>query len=144
MLFQELVSPSFFDSRQMNVLQNRLNNLLSSVAARDTEFPLLNTYISEDKALVVAEIPGVDLDDIDLQVVNKTLTINTKRDKEDVSEGTHWCRRERAYGQFSRVIELPFAIDVDNVLASCTQGVLKIELPRAQADLPKKISIQSA
>ncbi|QQR58942.1 MAG: Hsp20/alpha crystallin family protein [Candidatus Melainabacteria bacterium] len=144
MLFQELVSPSFFDSRQMNVLQNRLNNLLSSVAARDTEFPLLNTYISEDKALVVAEIPGVDLDDIDLQVVNKTLTINTQRNKEDVSEGTHWYRRERAYGQFSRVIELPFAIDVDSVLASCTQGVLKIELPRAQADLPKKISIQSA
>jgi HSP20 family protein len=144
MLFQELVSPSFFDSRQMNVLQNRLNNLLSSVAARDTEFPLLNTYISEDKALVVAEIPGIELEDIDLQVVNKTLTINTKRDKEDVSEGTHWYRRERAYGQFSRVIELPFAIDVDNVLASCTQGVLKIELPRAQADLPKKISIQSA
>ncbi len=144
MLFQELVSPSFFDSRQMNVLQNRLNNLLSSVAARDTEFPLLNTYISEDKALVVAEIPGIELEDIDLQVVNKTLTINTQRKKEDVSEGTHWYRRERAYGQFSRVIELPFAIDVDNVQASCTQGVLKIELPRAQADLPKKISIQSA
>ncbi len=144
MLFQELVSPSFFDSRQMNVLQNRLNNLLSSVAARDTEFPLLNTYISEDKALVVAEIPGIELEDIDLQVVNKTLTINTQRNKLDVAEGTHWYRRERAYGQFSRAIELPFAIDVDNVQASCTQGVLKIELPRAQADLPKKISIQSA
>lgn len=143
MLFQELVSPSFFDTRQMNILHNRLNNLLSSVAAHDCEFPLLNTYISEDKALVVAEIPGVDIEDIDLQVVNKTLTLKAERKHEDVSEDSHWYRRERVSGQFSRVIELPFAIDADEVKATCNQGVLKIELPRAQADLPRKISIQS-
>lgn len=144
MLFQELVSPSFFDSRQMNILHNRLNNLLTSVAAHDSEFPLLNTYIGEDKALVVAEIPGVDIEDIDLQVVNKTLTLKTQRSQEELSEDSHWYRRERAQGQFTRVIELPFVIDADEVKATCNQGILKIELPRAQADLPKKISIQTA
>ncbi len=144
MLFQELVSPSFFDSRQMNILHNRLNNLLTSVAAQDSEFPLLNTYIGEDKALVVAEIPGVDIEDIDLQVVNKTLTLKTQRSQEELSEDSHWYRRERAQGQFTRVIELPFVIDADEVKATCNQGILKIELPRAQADLPKKISIQTA
>jgi len=144
MLFQELVSPSFFDSRRMNMMQNRLNNLLSNAATQEPEFPLLNTYISEEKAFVVAEIPGVNIEDIDLQVVNRTLTLKTERKPEEISEDSRWYRRERACGQFTRVLEMPFAIDAEEVKATCNEGILKIELPRAQADLPRKISVQSA
>ncbi len=145
MLFQDLVSPSFFDARQMNILQNRLNKLFSEVTEQSqNEFPSINVYMGEEKALVIAEVPGIDPDSIDLQVVNQTLTLKTNRDQDESGEGQVWQRRERGYGQFSRSLELPFLIDAEKVNASCRKGVLKIELPRAQADLPQKIAIQSA
>ncbi|MBX9722860.1 MAG: Hsp20/alpha crystallin family protein, partial [Candidatus Obscuribacterales bacterium] len=50
----------------------------------------------------------------------------------------------RGYGQFARSLELPFAIDAEMVQASFSHGVLRIELPRAAVDLPKKISIQAS
>lgn len=146
MLFQELASPSFWDSiGQVNLLQNRLNRLFSNMAeTRQTEFPPINVWASQDKAVVVAEVPGIDPDDIDVQVVNQTLTLKTKREPDKLTEGQTWHRQERGYGQFSRSLELPYAIDSDKVQASFSHGMLKIELPRAAADLPKKISIQAS
>lgn len=146
MLFQELASPSLWDSvGQMNMLQQQLNKLLSSMPeTRPTEFPPVNVWASEDKAVVIAEVPGIATDDLDVQAINQTLTLKTKRKAEKLTEGQTWHRRERGYGQFTRTLELPYAVDADKVQASFSQGMLKIELPRAAADLPKKISIQAS
>lgn len=142
MLFQELASPSLWDSiGQMSLLQQRLNKLFSE--SRQTEFPPINVWASEDKAVVMAEVPGIDPDDIDVQIVNQTLTLKTKREPDKLTEGQTWHRQERGYGQFTRSLELPYAIDSDKVQACFSHGVLKIDLPRATADLPKKISIQA-
>jgi HSP20 family protein len=146
MLFQEIASPSLWDAvGQMNVLQQRLNKLLSDgPEARPTEYPPLNVWVSEDKAVVVAEVPGVAPDDLDVQIINQTLTLKTKREADKLSEGQTWHRRERGHGQFTRSLELPYSVDSDKVQASFSQGILKIELPRAAADFPKKISIQAS
>lgn len=146
MLFHELATPSFWDSiGQMNQLQQRLNRLFSNMAEnRQIEFPPINVWASQDKAVVVAEVPGIDPDEIDIQVVNQTLTMKTKREPDTLAGGQTWHRKERGYGQFSRSLELPYSIDSEKVQASFSQGMLKIELPRAAADLPKKISIQAS
>lgn len=146
MLFQELASPSLWDSiGQMNLLQQRLNRLFSSMPeSSQAEFPPINVWASEDKAVVVAEVPGIDPDNIEVQVVNQTLTLKTKREPLQLTEGQTWHRRERDHGQFSRSLELPYAVDADKVQASFGQGMLRIELPRAAADLPRKISIQAS
>lgn len=145
MLFQELNSPSLWDSaRQTNPLQERLNRLFSNVPqTRLTEFPPINIWASDEKAVVVAEVPGIDPDNIDVQVVNQTVTLKTDRAPDQLTEGQAWHRQERGYGQFTRALELPFAIDSEKVKASFSQGVLRVELPRAAADLPKKISVQT-
>ncbi|HEY9757631.1 MAG TPA: Hsp20/alpha crystallin family protein [Oculatellaceae cyanobacterium] len=147
MLFQETTtSPSQWDSLgQMNLLQQRLNRLFSSIPeTRQADFPPVNVWASEDKALVVAEVPGIDPDNIDVQVVNQTLTLKTKRHPEQLAEGQAWHRRERGYGEFSRSLELPFTIEPEKVKASFSQGMLRVELPRAAADLPKKITVQAS
>ena len=127
MFFQELASP--FDTRtQMNILQDRLSKLANTgPEARNTEFPPINVWASEKNIVLVGEVPGINPEDIDLQVCNQTVTLKT--------------RRERGHGQFTRSIELPYAIDADKVNASFSNGVLRIEFTRAAADLPKKITV---
>jgi HSP20 family protein len=144
MLFQELATQSPWDSiGQMNLLQQQLNRLLSNLPdTRQAEFPPVNIWASEDKAVVVAEIPGIEPDDIDVQVVNQSLTLRIKRQPDQLTEGQTWHRQERGYGQFTRSIELPYLVDADKVQATFSQGMLRISLPRAAADLPKKIAIQ--
>lgn len=146
MLFQELSSPTLRDSiGQMNLLQQRLNRLLSNVAENSpTEFPPINVWASEDKVVVVAEVPGIDPNEIDVQVINQALTLKTSREPERLGEGQTWHRQERGYGQFTRTFELPYAVDAEKVKAACKDGMLRIELPRTPADLPKKISIHAA
>lgn len=143
MFFQELASP--FDSvTQMNILQDRLNRLVNNIQdGRKSEFPPINVWASEEKIVVVAEVPGIDAEDIDLQVCNQTMTLKTKRDLINPEEGQSFHRRERGHGQFTRSIELPYAIDAEKVEASLSNGMLRIELTRAAADLPKKITVHA-
>ena len=144
MLFQEFASP--WDSvTQVNLLQDRLNRLFSNLPeAGQTEFPPINVWASDKKVVVVAEVPGIDPDNIDLQIVNQTLTLKTKREADQLKEGQTWHRQERGYGQFTRTLELPYAIDAEKIEASSSQGMLRIELSRAAVDLPKKISIHAS
>lgn len=146
MLFQELASPSIWNSsRNMNLLQERLNRLISNIPeTRQTEFPPLNVWASEEKTIVLAEVPGIDPDNIDLQIVNNILTLKTKRDLDKTSDEQAWHRRERGCGQFTRSLELPYPIDAEKAQATFSNGVLQIELRRAAVDLPKKISIHAS
>ncbi len=144
MFFQELASP--FDSEtQMHILQDRLSRLINNTQdGRKAEFPPINVWASEKNILVVAEVPGINPEDIDLQVCNQTVTLKTKRDLAEPEEGQTFHRRERGHGQFTRSIELPYLVDAEKVNASFSNGILRIEFSRAAADLPKKITVHAS
>ncbi len=113
------------------------------------EHPLTGETITIGRALendvvVTSEIPGVNPDDIDISVTGDTLTIKGKRQQPELKEGQTWQRRERSGGSFYRTIELPFTVDSSKVEADYTKGILKITLPRAESEKPKKISIKAA
>ena len=59
-------------------------------------------------------------------------------------QDANWQRRERAYGSFSRAVQLPFRVDPDKVQARLSNGILGIELERLEADRAKKIQIRAA
>jgi HSP20 family protein len=59
-------------------------------------------------------------------------------------QDANWQRRERAYGSFSRAVQLPYRVDPDKVQARFSNGILEIELERLDADRPKKIEIHAA
>ena len=67
-----------------------------------------------------------------------------QREPETQEQNLSWQRRERAYGTFSRAVQLPFRVDPEKVQARFNNGVLEIELQRLEADRPKKIEIRVA
>ncbi|MBS1955256.1 MAG: Hsp20/alpha crystallin family protein [Cyanobacteria bacterium SZAS-4] len=144
MFFQNLASPDSSLAR-VNLLQERLNRLINDKQeTNSTEFPPVNIWASEKNIVITAEVPGIDPADIDLQICNQVLTLKTKRLANEQIDDHAVLRRERGHGEFARSIELPYAVDSENVGASVSKGMLTVELSRAAVDLPKKITVQAS
>jgi HSP20 family protein len=111
---------------------------------RAPSFPAMNVWTSEDGLIVTAEIPGVEIDDIEISVMNETLTVSGQRSPDEVGEGMRYHRRERGCGRFTRSVQLPYPVDSDHVEATFKDGVLSIALPRAEEDKPRKITVKGA
>lgn len=95
-------------------------------------------FSDDDRAVAQIAVPGFKSDELQISVEGKTLTVSGKR-KESGDENV--TRREFGAEEFQRGFELPFAIDADAVNAKLDDGVLHIELPRAEADKPRRIEI---
>lgn len=143
MLLQNLVDNRPWSTiSDLDHLQQRLARLLSADMS-GSEFPPLNVWGSEDEIVVTSDLPGLTPEDLDISVVNETLVLKMRRQPAELAEGERWLRRERVTGEFSRTLQLPFVVDVDRVQAAVSDGLLKITLPRAEADRPRRIAIAS-
>ncbi|MCG6149053.1 Hsp20/alpha crystallin family protein [Leptospira levettii] len=125
---------------------DRLNDELTRSILNDqfgssSHFPPVNVYTKEDEALVTCLLPGMDTDQIDINVKDNMLSIHGKKKAEDLAEGTEVHRREIFHGEFHRTLELPFRVNQEQVSAKYVNGVLNIHLPRREEDKPKKVSI---
>ncbi|HHO77319.1 MAG TPA: Hsp20/alpha crystallin family protein [Deltaproteobacteria bacterium] len=130
--------------REMDRLENEMGNIFSGISSgRSVKFPPINVFSSEDDVVITSEIPGIDPADIDLTVIGDALTIKGNRKPQELAEGQTWHRRERGTGSFYRSVTLPFNVDGTKVEADYVKGVLKVTLPRAEADKPKKITIKT-
>jgi len=107
------------------------------------EFPAVNVWVKDDSAVVTTEIPGVDPKAVDISITGKSLTLRGSREPEKEQEEDTYHRRERWYGQFSKIIDLPFSVEADKVEARFKNGVLYLELPRAEAEKPRKITVKT-
>jgi HSP20 family protein len=144
-MYRSFRTPSIF--REMERFQRDMNRLFNqytpSRLRSAPSYPALNIWTNEDGQLVSAEMPGVRVEDIDINVDGYTLTITGERSSDEVPENAVYLRRERGFGKFSRAIQLPFAVDANKVEATFKDGVLKISLPKVEAEKPKQISIKS-
>ena len=107
------------------------------------EFPATNVWVSEDKAVVTTEVPGIDPDTLEISVMGDSLTLRGSRQAEELKEEESYHRRERWSGQFTKTLKLPFGVESAKVEARFAKGVLYISLPRAEAEKPRKISVKS-
>jgi HSP20 family protein len=109
--------------------------------------PKLDISETDEALEVTVELPGVDDDDIDLEVQDNGMIIRGEKkfekEKEDKKKGYHVM--ERAYGSFMRTIPFDFTVDPDAVEADFSKGVLKITIPRPAEEIAhtKKISIKT-
>lgn len=144
MLLQEFPRTRLFETlREMQTLQQQFNRLFENNSWRVSgEFPPLNVWTNENSATVTAEVPGLSPEDIEISVVNDTLTLKGERRPEPLGEGESLHRQERGFGQFSRTLQLPFRVDADKVEAVFKRGILSITLPRTEQDRPRKISVR--
>jgi HSP20 family protein len=145
MMLQRIVDNDLFGSlRDMQRLQQRLNRLISTEnGLAGHEFPAINAWTSENGVIIRSEIPGVDPNDVEISLVNDTLTIKGSRNADVLKDEQRCHRQESGYGQFTRSLRLPFSVDGDQVQARFSNGVLQINLPRAESDKPRKIGVIS-
>ena len=106
-------------------------------------FPPLNLWKNEAAVAIVAQVPGVAPEDIEITAKDDVLTITGQRRPPEMPEGAVWHRRERAFGRFTRIVRLPFAVDPSQVEARFANGVLTIALQRPEDQRPRRIEIKA-
>lgn len=105
-------------------------------------YPSINVYATGDDVLVTSEVPGIDAREIDLSVAGDMLTLKMEKKPVGLKEGEKWHRNERAYGSFNRTVKLPYNVDSNKIEALYDKGILKLTLPRAESDKPRKINVR--
>lgn len=108
-----------------------------------TSFPPFNIWSDEDGAIITSELPGVKLENIEITVSGKSIVVKGARSEEEAGENVRSVRRERATGEFERNFKLGFQVDAAKVEAKLANGVLEIQLPRAENDKPHKIAVSA-
>ncbi|MCH8473856.1 MAG: Hsp20/alpha crystallin family protein [Opitutales bacterium] len=106
-------------------------------------FPALNISTNDEVMTVTAELPGLAAEDFEISVEGDTLTLKGERKAPEPKDEDTWHRKERRYGKFTRIVELPYSVDTEKVEARLQNGLLHLTLPRAEAEKPRRIAIKN-
>ena len=134
---------------QLQYLQGEVNRLFDrwggdgGRAFSATAYPAVNVWEEDDRLHVEAELPGLELNDLEIYVTGgNQLTLKGER-KPKVPEQAVAHRQERGFGQFSRTLQLPVLVDADKVEAKLDNGVLRLKLAKHEAVKPRKIAVKA-
>jgi HSP20 family protein len=100
--------------------------------------PKLDLAEDENNIIINVELPGILKENVKLSVQDNILTIKGEKKKNIEDEKVNYFRSERVFGAFSRSIELPVDVDVDNISAKFENGVLFILLAKTQKTTKEK------
>lgn len=139
-------------ARELDAFQSDINRLFDSFFSRREGggsgygsrrwVPAMDLVETDDNLVLRADLPGMDRDDIEIEVKDGVLTVagERKAQHEEKREGYH--RVERSFGRFSRSLELPKGVEPDSVSASFERGVLEVRMPKPAARKPTRIEIE--
>lgn len=137
--------------KELLTLQERMNRLFDEVLpkareeeglARGVWSPAVDIYETEDSIVLKAELPGINKDDVSVEIKDNVLVLKgEKRFEKDVKE-ENYHRMERAYGAFQRSFTLPNIVDKDKIKAKYKDGILEVVLPKAEEAKPKQIKVE--
>lgn len=102
--------------------------------------PAINVKEETERYIVEAEVPGMDINDIDIEVNGNLLTIRGERRHEEKDKQAHVI--ESSYGAFKRSFTLPENVKFDEITAESKQGILFIYIPKDQTQQARKIEIR--
>lgn len=124
----------------LRLFQDSVNRILSEPSGRPW-VPSVDIVETENELIFKADVPDVEMKDIDVRMENGTLTIRGERKFESKNAGG-WHRIERPYGAFERVFTLPDTVDAEAVKADYKNGVLTVTLPKKEIAKPRQIKVQ--
>lgn len=131
----------------LNQLQSRLHQIFDKLATPSPrKFPAINGWMDQNHLKLAVELPGVDPHMIEIDVKGDLLTLKGARatNPADSQTPTHFYLRERDHGPFERTIQLPFAVDSEQVQATYDKGILTIEIQKPKALTARKIPVKQA
>ena len=111
------------------------------VSDRYNWYPKVDIYDNEDAIVLKAELPGVEKDDIVVDVKGRVLTLKGERSADSEVKENNYYRRERTYGSFERRFALPDNVDPGKITADYKNGVLEVGIPKPEEKKPKKITV---
>lgn len=106
--------------------------------------PRINLAESETDYEVTLDVPGVNAQDVNVELNDDQLTITGERKSETEESGKTFHRVERRYGKFRRVIAVPAPIDEEKITAHYADGVLRVTLPKSEKVKPRRIEVNNA
>lgn len=125
----------------LRLFQDTVSRLLSEPSSRPWS-PAVDIFETENELVLKADVPQMELKDIDLQLENGTLTLRGERRFEQEQNGRGYHRIERGYGSFVRAFTLPDTVDADKVKAEYKGGVLTVTLSKKEVAKPKTIRVE--
>jgi len=130
-IFKE-IEPSFMERKMLPATGGELA----------TVEPFVDVIDKGDKVVVVADVPGVEKEDLSVNISGDRLEISAERKKEAEEKKEGYVRRERTYTSYYRSIPLPTEVDGDKADATFENGVLEISMPKVKVPEKKKIKIK--
>lgn len=153
----------------MTSLRDAMNQLVAESFVRPRGMPgmfqpPIDLYETENEYVVKLAAPGLKSDNFEITAQENTLTIRGRTQDEDQQDGNQngqqdgnqnggqgdgkqgvrYHVREQRFGEFVRTIQFPTQIDADKIQANLAQGILTIQVPKAEAAKPKRITVQAA
>jgi HSP20 family protein len=106
------------------------------------EMPVVDVYEEKGEVVVKAEVPGLSKDDLSVNLSDSVLTIEGSKSREEKINEKDYCRSERAFGSFSRSVELPAEVKDEQVKATFKNGVLEIRLPKTEESKKRVVKVK--
>ena len=134
----------------VNRIQSRINELFEDAlgrtraqqsAAAGVWYPPVDILESKDSYLIRAELPGMRNEDLKTEVNDGLLTLSGERKLEEPASGVEYHRVERVTGKFSRSFHVPQTVNPDGIKATYKDGILEVQVPKADEAKPRQIAI---
>ena len=130
-----------FDKMFDQMVESQYPDVVRQVGIKpygNTAYPKVNVYEYDDKVGIVAEIPGLDKKQLNVEVEDGILTISGDKHSAFESEGAKILRKELKESSFKRQFELGELLDGDNISANFKDGILSISVPKTEPEKSKK------
>lgn len=105
--------------------------------------PSIDLDETHDEVVVTADLPGLQAEDFTVEISGERLMIRGEKKHESHHSDRAYRYRERHYGAFARVLQLPCEVDADKAQANYKRGVLRVTLPKTERAKAKRIHIQA-
>ena len=109
---------------------------------KGTWAPAVDIYETNDSFVVSADLPGLNKDEIQIDLKDNTLTLKGEKKFEEKVSKDNYIRIERAYGSFVRSFTLTQNVDPEKIKAKYKEGVLEITIPKKEEAKPKQIKVE--
>ena len=136
-----------FDKMFDSMVESQFPEVVKQVGVKPYQgsaYPKVNVYEYEDKVGIVAEIPGLDKKQLNVDVEEGVLTISGDKHSTFEDDGAKVLRRELKQSSFKRSFELGELLDGDNISATFKDGILTVAIPKVEPEKPKKTYVKIA
>lgn len=133
--------------REMAMLQSAVDRIFDetwrTANTPSANMLALDVHDSNESYTIIANLPGIDADQINISYHDGTLTISAEISKTEAKEDHRVLVQERMHGNFTRSLNLPQPIDIEQAQADFNNGVLTLSLPKTPEVQPRQIPVRT-